>query len=140
MKLRRLIYTSQATESFSEQHLLDLLVQSRAYNSVDDITGVLMHKKGFFLQVLEGELEAIEDLLSRLLLDTRHIKLNIILDRFIESRLFSNWAMGCVNFDKIEMKLVPGLCVNLSDLKVIQELTTRLPEVASFLLKEIDCE
>jgi hypothetical protein len=95
MKLRRLIYTSQATESFSKDNLLDLLLQSRAYNSVDDITGVLMHKKGFFLQVLEGESEAIEDLLNRLLLDARHIKLKIVLDNFTEHRLFSNWAMGC---------------------------------------------
>jgi hypothetical protein len=140
MKLRRLIYTSQATESFSKDNLLDLLLQSRAYNSVDDITGVLMHKKGFFLQVLEGESEAIEDLLNRLLLDARHIKLKIVLDNFTESRMFSNWAMGCVDFNKDEFKIMPGLYVDLSDPKVIQELTTRLPEVASFLLKEIDCK
>ena len=140
MKFRRLIYTSQATESFSKDNLLDLLLQSRAYNSVDDITGVLMHKKGFFLQVLEGESEAIEDLLNRLLLDTRHIKLKIVLDNFTENRMFSNWAMGCVDFNKDEFKIMPGLCVDLSDPKVIQELTNRLPEVASFLLKEIDCK
>jgi hypothetical protein len=95
MKLRRLIYTGQATESFNKDNLLDLLLQSRAYNSVDDITGVLMHKKVFFLQVLEGQSEAIEDLLNRLLLDARHIKLKIVLDNFTEHRLFSNWAMGC---------------------------------------------
>jgi hypothetical protein len=90
--------------------------------------------------VLEGESEAIEDLLNRLLLDTRHIKLKIVLDNFTESRMFSNWAMGCVDFNKDEFKIMPGLCVDLSDPKVIQELTTRLPEVASFLLKEIDCK
>jgi hypothetical protein len=140
MKLRRLIYTSQATESFSEHNLLDLLDQSRAYNSVDDITGLLMHKKGFLLQVLEGESEAIEDLLNRLLLDTRHVKLKIVLDRSTEHRLFPNWTMGFVDFHKVELKLIPELCVDLSDLKVIQELTIRLPEVASFLLKEIDCK
>jgi hypothetical protein len=140
MKLRRLIYTSQATESFSEHNLLDLLDQSRAYNSVDDITGLLMHKKGFLLQVLEGESEAIEDLLNRLLLDTRHVKLKIVLDRCTEHRLFPNWTMGCVDLHKVELKLIPELCVDLSDLKVIQELTIRLPEVASFLLKEIDCK
>jgi hypothetical protein len=140
MKLRRLIYTSQATESFSEHNLLDLLDQSRAYNSVDDITGLLMHKKGFLLQVLEGESEAIEDLLNRLLLDTRHVKLKIVLDRCTEHRLFPNWTMGCVDFHKVELKLIPELYVDLSDLKVIQELTIRLPEVASILLKEIDCK
>jgi hypothetical protein len=48
--------------------------------------------------------------------------------------------MGCVDFHKVELKLIPELYVDLSDLKVIQELTIRLPEVASFLLKEIDCK
>lgn len=140
MKLRRLIYTSQVRELFSKHDLLKLLYQSRANNSVDDITGVLMHKKGFFFQVLEGESEAIENILSRLLLDTRHIKLKIVFDSFTESRLFSNWAMGCVDFNKVELSLIPELRTDLSDPKVIQELTTRLAEVASFLLKEIDCK
>ena len=99
-----------------------------------------MYKKGFFLQVLEGESEAIEDLLNRLLLDTRHVQLKIVLDRCTEHRLFPNWTMGCLNLHKVELKLIPELDVDLSDLKVIQELTIRLPEVASFLLKEIDCK
>lgn len=50
MKLRRLIYTSQVRVLFSKHDLLKLLYQSRANNSVDDITGVLMHKKGFFFK------------------------------------------------------------------------------------------
>jgi hypothetical protein len=138
MKLRRLIYTSQATRSFSKRNFLDLLHQSRAYNSVDNITGVLIHRKDFFLQVIEGDTEAIEDLLGRLLLDTRHIKLKIILDKFVEKRIFSNWSMGCANFNEPELSLIPGLRADLSDPEVIQELITRLPEVSSYLLQKID--
>jgi hypothetical protein len=138
MKLRRLIYTSQATRSFSKRNFLDLLHQSRAYNSVDNITGVLIHRKNFFLQVIEGDTEAIEDLLGRLLLDTRHIKLKIILDELVEKRIFSNWSMGCANFNEPELSLIPGLRADLSDPEVIQELITRLPEVSSYLLQKID--
>jgi hypothetical protein len=138
MKLRRLIYTSQATRSFSKRNFLDLLHQSRAYNSVDNITGVLIHRNDFFLQVIEGDTEAIEDLLGRLLLDTRHIKLKIILDELVEKRIFSNWSMGCANFNEPELSLIPGLRADLSDPEVIQELITRLPEVSSYLLQKID--
>jgi hypothetical protein len=138
MKLRRLIYTSQATRSFSKRNFLDLLHQSRAYNSVDNITGVLIHRNDFFLQVIEGDTEAIEDLLGRLLLDTRHIKLKIILDKLVEKRIFSNWSMGCANFNEPELSLIPGLRADLSDPEVIQELITRLPEVSSYLLQKID--
>jgi hypothetical protein len=138
MKLRRLIYTSQATKSFSKRNFLDLLHQSRAYNSVDNITGVLVHKKDFFLQVIEGDPEAIEDLLGRLLIDTRHIKLKIILDKLTEKRIFSNWSMGCADFNKPELSLIPGLRADLSDPEVIQELITRLPEISALLLQKID--
>jgi EAL domain-containing protein (putative c-di-GMP-specific phosphodiesterase class I) len=138
MKLRRIIYTSQTTKLFSKRNLLDLLHQSRAYNSVDNITGVLIHRKNIFLQVIEGDPEAIEDLLKRLLLDTRHMKLNIVLDQFTESRIFSNWSMGCADFNKPELSLIPGLRADLSDPDIIQKIITRLPEVSSFLLQQID--
>jgi hypothetical protein len=138
MKLRRLVYTSQTEVFFSKHDLLNLLYQSRACNSIAGITGVLIHRSNFFLQVIEGEQEAIGDLLGKLIKDTRHIKLKIVLDINTDSRLFSNWSMGCVDFNKVELSLIPELRIDLSDPEVIQELITRLPEVSSYLLPKID--
>jgi hypothetical protein len=78
MKLRRLVYTSQTEMFFSKHDLLNLLYQSRACNSIAGITGILIHRSNFFLQVIEGEPEAIGDLLGKLIKDTRHIKLKIV--------------------------------------------------------------
>ena len=133
MKCRRVIYTSRAVKDFSKRELLYLLHDARAYNSVDKICGVLMHRNGYFLQVLEGEPEAIDNLLVRLIRDTRHADLKIIHDSSVDSLLFSNWAMGSADLESPELSLIPGLRTDLSSKEVIQGLVIRLPEIANFL-------
>ena len=138
MELRRIAYTSQAIGQFSKRNLLDLLHYARAFNKIDNITGILMHRKGAFLQVLEGSSEDVGDLLSRILSDPRHNKIKIILDASVDRRLFSNWTMGCADFDKPELSLIPGIRTDLSDPQVIKDIIFRLPEIAFFLLKKLD--
>jgi hypothetical protein len=138
MALRRIIYTSQASEQFSKRGLLDLLHESRAFNTIDEVTGVLMHRKGNFLQVLEGESEAVGNLLTRILRDPRHNDIKIIMDSTVDRRLFSNWTMGCADFDEPELSLIPGIRTDLNDPQVIEDIIIRLPEIAAFLLDKID--
>jgi hypothetical protein len=138
MALRRIVYTSQALEQFNKRSLLDLLHDARAFNKIDNITGVLMHRKGHFLQVIEGESENVGNLLTRLLSDPRHNKVKIILDSSVDRRLFSNWTMGCADFDKPELSLIPGIRTDLSDPQVIEDIIIRLPEIAVFLLENLD--
>ncbi|WP_405292250.1 BLUF domain-containing protein [Algibacter sp. Ld11] len=133
MILRRLIYSSQAVELFNKRQLLDLLHDSRGFNSIDNISGVLMHKHGYFLQIIEGQPEMIDDLLVRLRRDPRHKDLKIIHDSSVKERLFTNWAMGCANFDDAELSMLPGFRTDLTDPEVIEELITHLPEVATLL-------
>jgi len=138
MALRRIVYTSQASEQFSKRSLLDLLHESRAFNTIDNISGVLMHRNGYFLQVIEGESEAVDNLFKRLLRDPRHNEVKIIHDTFVNSLLFSDWAMGCADFDEPELSMLPGIRTDLSDSQVVEDLIIRLPEIAAFLLENID--
>ena len=133
MNLRRLIYTSKAVKDFTKPELLDLLHDARAYNSIDKICGVLMHRNGYFLQVLEGEPDSIDNLLARLLKDARHEDLKVIHDSSVDSLLFSNWAMGSADLETPELSLIPGLRNDLSNPEVIQDLVIRLPDIANFL-------
>ncbi|WP_298494546.1 BLUF domain-containing protein [uncultured Algibacter sp.] len=135
MTLRRLIYSSQAVEQFTKRQLLDLLHDSRGFNTIDNISGVLMHKNGYFLQIIEGQPEMIDDLLVRLRKDTRHKDLKIIHDSTVKERLFTNWAMGCADFDDAELGMLPGFRTDLTNPEVIEELITNLPEVATLLRK-----
>ena len=133
MRLRRIAYTSKAKEPFSKRNLLDLMHESRAYNTLDDISGVLIHRQHHFLQIIEGEPEAINDLLSRLLLDPRHSELKIIHNCAADSRLFPNWAMGCADFDDPNLSLIPGLRKDIMNPKEAADIIAHLPEVATFL-------
>ena len=137
MELRRLIYTSQATNKLSKRNLLDLLHDSRSYNKIDNISGILMHSNKYFLQVIEGRSDVIEHLVGRLLIDSRHIKFKIILDCSVNSRLFPNWTMSCADFDNPELSLIPGIRTDLNDPQVIKNLITNLPETANFLLEKL---
>lgn len=51
----RLLYVSNC-ERFMDQKIVDDILQvSRANNTTLDVTGMLLHLDGSFLQVLEGE-------------------------------------------------------------------------------------
>lgn len=138
MVLRRIVYTSQASEQFSKRNLLDLLHEARAFNAIDNISGVLMHRNGYFLQVIEGESEVVEELFTRLLRDPRHKEIKKILDAPVASCLFSSWAMGCADFDEPGLNMLPGIRTDLRDPEVIEDLISKLPEIASFLLENLD--
>ena len=89
-----LAYTSVATIGFQENQLADILQWSRTYNSSVGITGVLLYVRGSFIQVLEGEKEAVESLFEHIRQDTRHTNVTLLLSRIITQRLFPDWAMG----------------------------------------------
>jgi hypothetical protein len=61
-----------------------------------------------------------------------------MLDASVDRRLFSNWTMGCADFDKPELSLILGIRADLSDPKVIKDIIIRLPEIAVFLLENVD--
>lgn len=137
MKFRRIAYTSKATINFSKRDLLDLLHDSRAYNTLDNISGVLIHKEGYFLQIIEGEKENVKDLLDRLAKDKRHKDFKIIDNRLTNNRMFSNWAMGCADFDDPSLTLIPGIRTDLTNQEVINSIVNRLPEVAVVLQENL---
>lgn len=138
MKYRRIIYTSHATKHFNKRNLLDLLHDSRAFNEMDGISGVLIHKEGLFLQVIEGESLFLDDLLERLKRDPRHDDVTIIDDQPTDTKLFPKWSMGCADFDDPSLSLIPGIRTDISNPKVIDDLIKRLPEIAMLLAENIE--
>ena len=58
--LMHLIYSSAATQVFTPEDLAALLALARKKNASLAVTGMLLHIDGSFLQVLEGEPEAVD--------------------------------------------------------------------------------
>lgn len=140
MEIRRIAYTSKAKINFSKRDLLNLLHDSRAFNLLDNITGVLIHKDGCFLQIIEGEPKDVKNLLERLKKDTRHENFKILEDILSETRLFNDWAMGCADFDDPSLSFIPGIRKDLSNPENIKNFTERLPEISTILHENLTHE
>jgi hypothetical protein len=88
------VYVSSATSAFSSNELVELLGVCRRNNEAMQITGMLLHRGGNFIQVLEGEREAVRSVYLRINADPRHRGVLCLLEQTIEARLFANWSMG----------------------------------------------
>lgn len=104
----QLVYISAAAVPFDEASLDALLDVSRRNNEAADITGLLVFHEGSFLQVLEGEPEAVMPLFDKIGADRRHAKVTKLLARTIERREFGDWRMGFVRNDPRHRKDPPG--------------------------------
>jgi hypothetical protein len=96
MGLYHLIYQSQALAAFSLPQLVELLQQSRAYNNVRGISGILLHApNGQFLQILEGEKGAVQHLYYQCIAtDPRHEHLVVLSEGPSDTLMFTSWNMS----------------------------------------------
>ena len=89
-----LLYCSQAVRLFGEEELADLLEASLAWNARCDITGLLCYGNGHFVQVLEGEAAAVEELFARIQRDRRHYHVHVLSRGVGPARRFDDWRMA----------------------------------------------
>ena len=94
--IERLTYisTSRNVMGPTHQEVQDILRHSRANNSRDALSGVLVVGGRRFLQVLEGPREALAQAYARIQADARHFALVKLAQVSAEERCFARWAMG----------------------------------------------
>ncbi|WON79083.1 BLUF domain-containing protein [Acinetobacter sp. UGAL515B_02] len=96
MSLIGLMYASKTSSKHSKikQDLMDILTEAVNFNSLHNITGVLLYGNGYFLQYLEGEKDQVESLFHTMILkDQRHQNCEIIFLDSTENRSFERWSM-----------------------------------------------
>ena len=101
--MKRIIYCSQATHDFSPDELVALLESARVRNEAAGLTGMLLYCSQSFLQMLEGEPEALQTTYDRIRADQRHGKLRLLMDAEVSSPLFPDWSMGFEHIDDEDM-------------------------------------
>lgn len=94
MSLCCLVYTSMSNQKMSDDNLKELLKKSRLKNEKLNITGMLLYLEPFFIQILEGEEERINEIINVIKQDSRHYKVKVIYKKPIEQRSFPHWTMG----------------------------------------------
>lgn len=106
--IHQLVYVSSATRLFTPADLLALLDQSRRRNGAVGITGMLLYREGNFMQVLEGDAEAVKATHQRIAKDPRHRGLITLRNATVPKRSFGQWSMAFRNLELAETSEVEG--------------------------------
>ncbi|HEX5670646.1 MAG TPA: BLUF domain-containing protein [Sulfuricurvum sp.] len=98
--MKQIIYASTATESVDYDVIKDLLTQCVAKNDEFGISGMLVFDGKQFLQCFEGNEASVMQLKENIFKDIRHHSVNLIGEKEITKRLFSQWCMGYLNNER----------------------------------------
>lgn len=101
--MKRIIYCSQSTTDISPEELIALLELSRRNNERAGLSGMLLYCSQSFLQVLEGDDEALRTTYDRILVDDRHTNLRMLMNADVAAPLFPDWTMGFEHVDDEEL-------------------------------------
>ncbi len=100
--LIRLIYVSKAVHPQTRTLTDSILCKAHAWNTQNDITGVLCEGQGVFLQALEGERGQVTRLYARISADPRHANLELIHCESITRRRYGEWSMARVHLSDVD--------------------------------------
>jgi len=108
MSLVSLIYVSVAAHPMTDDDLRDILRKAREKNTRLNVSGMLLYRDGFFLQILEGEQETVDSLYATIAADERHRSVLKVEEHPIEQRTFGQWTMGFNPMDDLSAEDLEG--------------------------------
>lgn len=130
-----IVYRSKAIETITQADLDAILESARTFNTKNNITGCLIFHKGYFVQVLEGDKEIVENLYTKILSDSRHYDAKIITQGTKEQILFEDWNMGFCNLDSETLDI--DLEIFTSNFITYSELAAKPTKAGSQFWKEV---
>lgn len=107
-RLIHIIYSSTAKAPFGPEELLALLGSARSKNASLNISGMLLHIEGSFLQVIEGHEGDIDALFETISHDPRHGNIVTIVRESIPRRAFSDWSMSFADISREDLEQASG--------------------------------
>lgn len=110
-------YVSTATAAMRRDDLIQLLRTARDLNLRNAVTGLLLFHGGHFMQVIEGEEDAVRETFGRIRQDSRHRDIAVLFDEPISERLFADWSMGFQQLDGSELLEFPDVDGQPADLR-----------------------
>lgn len=130
--IHRITYRSQAAPAAQgDDALCAILVVAQTNNVRDQITGALTYCDGWFVQVIEGPLAPLDDLMLRLAGDDRHSNIKVGERIPVTKRLFPDWCMASVHLE-------PNLQPSVAD--ILLHWDTAAHATAKALLDSLDLQ
>ncbi|MBC8098871.1 MAG: BLUF domain-containing protein [Armatimonadetes bacterium] len=109
MSLIALVYVSSESAPTSDAELQAILEVSRINNTSKEITGMLLYRDGFFMQVLEGEEAQVDEVYAAICTDPRHDHILLVYKTPIMQRSFPSWSMGFNKVEDADLQVKPEL-------------------------------
>ena len=98
MPIRRLLYTSTSRLKPGGlnigQQVDEIASKAALSNEKYGVTGLLVFVENQFIQILEGESDAVEEIFERICCDFRHGNVKLIDLIAVRERLFGAWSMA----------------------------------------------
>jgi hypothetical protein len=109
--LIEVLYVSRATLARESERaeIARILEVARIRNLALGVTGALICVDGRFAQLLEGPVEAVNQLMVAILRDTRHAEVRIVRMNAIAERRFASWSMAEIAPDRAASGLLAAL-------------------------------
>ena len=115
--MHELIYRSRATGPFDRTEIGKILATARRENERHGVTGLLLYSDASFLQVLEGDAEAVQETFARITVDPRHRDIEVLAHAPIERRAHPDWTMGFHHLDGF--LVAPGEVLDLDRARAV---------------------
>lgn len=109
-----LIYISDTPNTLDQSTIFEILNSSHAKNKLNDLTGHLYYDGNSFLQIIEGEENAVRSLYEKIKIDPRHTNVETLYENEINERAFEGWEMA---FKELETSTVHNSMVMFNNLK-----------------------
>lgn len=114
--LYSLVYASTAISPFDDAGLEELLRRSRERNDAKQISGLLLYRRGRFIQFLEGPEAEVRELFAAIERDPRHLTPRILNEGHPDRRQFADWTMAYQPVADSDAPPPPGFRSTFDDL------------------------
>jgi len=99
VSLCQLIYVSRAAQRFTMRDTMGIVDSASVNNERAGLTGLLCFGGGYFLQVIEGDGDAVSRAFCKIARDERHQDVRLVDFSLIAARRFEDWSMHLINLD-----------------------------------------
>ncbi|MCO8270082.1 BLUF domain-containing protein [Actinoplanes sp. TRM 88003] len=104
MGATQLIYRSRKN-SLPPSGIFEIRDSARRNNAENDVTGVLLFNRDYFLQCLEGDAQVVTATFRTISGDTRHSEVTLIAVHDVAERSFPDWSMGLVDSTSPDLRV-----------------------------------
>lgn len=126
---KSILYVSESLLDASEreEELDKILALSMQRNPATGVTGALIFTGAHFTQIIEGTGAAVDELMSRIVADRRHTKVDVVESVQMDCRRFPDWSMAYSGPSEYVIAHVHPLCGQFTDPR------TRVPATRSLI-------